>query len=78
MHRDVKPHNVMIDPATKTVKLIDWGLAEYYHRGKRYNVNVSTRNYKGPELLVDLQVFVSSVSLDDIIFTVYELHSIET
>ena len=25
MHRDVKPHNVMIDPNTKTLRLIDWG-----------------------------------------------------
>ena len=27
MHRDVKPHNVMIDHERKTLRLIDWGLA---------------------------------------------------
>lgn len=24
MHRDVKPHNVMFDSATRTLRLIDW------------------------------------------------------
>lgn len=31
MHRDVKPQNIIVDPKTKTLKLIDWGLAEFYH-----------------------------------------------
>ena len=31
MHRDVKPHNVMIDHAQKKLRLIDWGLAEFYY-----------------------------------------------
>jgi len=30
MHRDVKPHNVMIDHAQRKLRLIDWGLAEFY------------------------------------------------
>jgi casein kinase II subunit alpha len=34
MHRDVKPHNVMIDHEKRQLRLIDWGLAEFYHRGK--------------------------------------------
>ena len=33
MHRDVKPHNVMIDHEKKELRLIDWGLAEFYHPG---------------------------------------------
>lgn len=55
MHRDVKPHNVMIDHETRTLRLIDWGLAEFYHPGREYNVRVASRYFKGPELLVDLQ-----------------------
>ncbi|CAD6184143.1 unnamed protein product [Caenorhabditis auriculariae] len=31
MHRDVKPHNVMIDNEKRELRLIDWGLAEFYH-----------------------------------------------
>jgi len=34
MHRDVKPHNVMIDHRAKKLRLIDWGLAEFYHAGQ--------------------------------------------
>jgi casein kinase II subunit alpha len=55
MHRDVKPHNVMIDHEQRKLRLIDWGLAEFYHPGKEYNVRVASRYFKGPELLVDLQ-----------------------
>lgn len=33
MHRDVKPHNVMIDHEKRQLRLIDWGLAEFYHPG---------------------------------------------
>lgn len=55
MHRDVKPHNVMIDHERRQLRLIDWGLAEFYHPDREYNVRVASRYFKGPELLVDLQ-----------------------
>lgn len=38
------------------LRLIDWGLAEFYHPGQEYNVRVASRYFKGPELLVDYQV----------------------
>ena len=43
MHRDVKPHNVMIDHQKRQLRLIDWGLAEFYMPGKDYNVRVASR-----------------------------------
>lgn len=46
MHRDVKPHNVMIDHEQKQLRLIDWGLAEFYHPGREYNVRVASRYFK--------------------------------
>lgn len=63
MHRDVKPHNVMIDHARRSLRLIDWGLAEFYHPGKEYNVRVASRYFKGPELLVDLQDYDYSLDM---------------
>jgi casein kinase II subunit alpha len=54
MHRDVKPHNIMIDHVNKRLRLIDWGLAEFYHPNQDYNVRVASRYFKGPELLIDL------------------------
>lgn len=59
MHRDVKPHNVMIDHEYRKLRLIDWGLAEFYHPGQEYNVRVASRYFKGPELLADYQVTIS-------------------
>lgn len=79
MHRDVKPHNVMIDHAKRKVRsrndgaernadisqlrLIDWGLAEFYHQGTEYNVRVASRYFKGPELLVDFQEYDYSLDM---------------
>jgi casein kinase II subunit alpha len=63
MHRDVKPHNVMIDHDKRQLRLIDWGLAEFYHPGTEYNVRVASRCYKGPELLVDYQMYDYSLDM---------------
>jgi casein kinase II subunit alpha len=79
MHRDVKPHNVMIDHEKRKVRpellgfgfeywlaqlrLIDWGLAEFYHAGTEYNVRVASRYFKGPELLVDFQEYDYSLDM---------------
>jgi len=63
MHRDVKPHNVMIDHKQRKLRLIDWGLAEFYHPGREYNVRVASRYFKGPELLVDLQDYDYSLDM---------------
>ncbi|KAM9575409.1 LOW QUALITY PROTEIN: casein kinase II subunit alpha-like [Guaruba guarouba] len=63
MHRDVKPHNVMIDHEHRKLRLIDWGLAEFYHPGQEYNVRVASRYFKGPELLVDYQMYDYSLDM---------------
>lgn len=53
MHRDIKPQNILIDKKTLTVKISDWGLADYYLPETEYNVRVASRHYKGPELLLN-------------------------
>jgi serine/threonine protein kinase len=63
MHRDVKPHNVMIDHDKRQLRLIDWGLAEFYHPNTEYNVRVASRYFKGPELLVDFQEYDYSLDM---------------
>lgn len=63
IHRDVKPQNIMIDPLNKKLRLIDWGLAEFYHSGMDYNVRVASRYHKGPELLINLQQYDYSLDL---------------
>jgi casein kinase II subunit alpha len=63
MHRDVKPHNIMIDHDRRILKLIDWGLAEFYKPGTNYNVGVASRYFKGPELLVDDELYDYSLDI---------------
>ena len=63
MHRDVKPLNIVINPETKELRLIDWGLAEFYHPNQEYNVRVASRYYKGPELLVDDRFYHYSLDI---------------
>jgi len=63
MHRDVKPQNLVIDPRNKRLRLIDWGLADFYLPGHTYNVRVASRHYKSPELLVKMQMYDYSLDL---------------
>jgi casein kinase II subunit alpha len=44
---------VVIDHERRQLRVIDWGLAEFYSPKKEYNVRVASRYFKGPELLVD-------------------------
>ena len=52
MHRDVKPGNILFNQADHELRLIDWGLAEFYLPGKEYSIRVASLKYKGPELLI--------------------------
>lgn len=63
MHRDVKPQNIMFDPELKKLRLIDWGLAEFYFPRNRYNIHVASRHFKAIELLVDYQCYDYSVDI---------------
>ncbi|KAJ1882755.1 Casein kinase II subunit alpha [Kickxella alabastrina] len=53
----------MIDHEKRTLRLIDWGLAEFYHPGTDYNVRVASRYFKGPELLVDYMPYDYSLDM---------------
>lgn len=63
VHRDVKPQNIIVNPQKNILKLIDWGLAEFYHVGQDYNVRVASRYFKGPELLVDYNYYDYSLDI---------------
>jgi len=63
MHRDVKPGNVMIDHRRRKLRLIDWGLAEFYHPGTAYHIRVGSRYYKAPELLVGYKQYDYSLDI---------------
>jgi len=63
IHRDVKPHNIIIDHKKRELRLIDWGLAEFYFPNQEYNVRVASRYFKGPELLLDNMLYDYSLDI---------------
>jgi casein kinase II subunit alpha len=63
MHRDVKPLNIVINHDERDLRLIDWGLADFYKPGQEYNVRVASRYYKGPELLVEDKLYHYSLDI---------------
>ena len=63
MHRDIKPMNIIVDTTSKQLKVIDWGLSEFYHLDKELNTRVSSRPYKSPELLLGYQLYDFSMDI---------------
>ena len=63
MHRDIKPMNIIVDTNTKQLKVIDWGLSEFYHLDKELNTRVSSRPYKSPELLLGYPFYDFSMDI---------------
>lgn len=55
--------NIIVDHPKRILKLIDWGLSEFYIPDKEYNVRVASRPFKGPELLVDYQKYDYSLDI---------------
>ena len=50
IHRDIKPHNIMIQTHPFHVKLIDFGLSRYQHENRGIS---GTKVYNAPELFLD-------------------------
>lgn len=63
MHRDVKPQNLFFDLANGSMKLVDWGLGEFYHLGRSYSTKVAARFYKAPELLLGNEYYDYAVDV---------------
>lgn len=55
--------NIVVDHSKRQLKLIDWGLSEFYIPNKDYNVRVASRPFKGPELLVDYKYYDYSLDI---------------
>lgn len=53
MHRDIKPANIAINKAKEELRLLDWGLAEFYHPQQKNSPNVGTPSFKPPEACME-------------------------
>jgi len=51
-HRDIKPHNIMIDPKTALTKLIDFGSSKILASGETNVSYICSRFYRAPDLIL--------------------------
>jgi casein kinase II subunit alpha len=55
--------NVRCSQHRRRLRLIDWGLAEFYRPQQRYNIHVASRDFKPIELLADYQCYDYSIDI---------------
>ena len=63
IHRDIKPHNVLYNVQGKKMKIIDFGLAEFYYSNVKMSPAVSTRYFKAPELLLEMSTYHYAIDI---------------
>lgn len=63
IHRDIKPGNILFNHEKRTLKIADWGLAEFYKPGTKFNVRVASRYFKAPELLCENNYYDYSLDI---------------
>lgn len=57
VHRDIKPHNIMYDPETNTVKVTDFGIARIIDSSKtKTGMVLGTPSYMSPEQLAGKKI----------------------
>lgn len=54
-HRDIKPQNLLVDPATHVLKLCDFGSAKKLVKGEPNVSYICSRYYRAPELIFGCQ-----------------------
>lgn len=63
MHRDIKPNNLAFDLVNRKLRVLDWGLAEFFLPHKSYSPRVSTRSFKAPELLLNYPYYDYAIDI---------------
>lgn len=51
MYRDIKPHNLLVDPVRQVLKLCDFGSAKAFVKGEPNVAYICSRFYRAPELI---------------------------
>ncbi len=49
--RDIKPHNLLVDPVRQVLKLCDFGSAKAFVKGEPNVAYICSRFYRAPELI---------------------------
>jgi len=62
-HRDIKPHNLLLDPATGMVKLCDFGCSKRLQQGQANIQYICARYYRAPEIVLGWSNYSSAIDL---------------
>jgi len=62
-HRDIKPQNILIDPADNSLKLCDFGCAKHLVKTESNIAYICSRYYRPPELVVGATIYTTQVDV---------------
>lgn len=63
-HRDLKPQNLLVHVATRTLKIADFGISRVCHdRSRAYTPEVCTLWYRPPETLLGCPIYDSALDI---------------
>lgn len=62
-HRDIKPHNILVDMSQRSVKLCDFGCAKRLQEGEPNIQYICARYYRAPEIALGWSMYSVSVDL---------------
>ena len=75
VHRDLKPANCILDASKDVVKIADLGASKHLCRGRAHTIEVCTRWYSAPELLLRDEFYDASVDFWSAGCSYYEMRS---
>ncbi|XP_047327705.1 shaggy-related protein kinase alpha-like [Impatiens glandulifera] len=62
-HRDIKPHNLLVNPHTHQVKLCDFGSAKVLVKGEPNISYICSRYYRAPELIFGATEYTTAIDI---------------
>eukprot|EP01017_Pseudomicrothorax_dubius_P027202 TRINITY_DN3102_c0_g2_i3.p1 TRINITY_DN3102_c0_g2~~TRINITY_DN3102_c0_g2_i3.p1 ORF type:complete len:258 (-),score=47.56 TRINITY_DN3102_c0_g2_i3:173-946(-) len=62
-HRDIKPQNILVDPATTRLKICDFGSAKKLIKGEPNVAYICSRYYRAPELIFGATEYTTAIDV---------------
>eukprot|EP00954_Amorphochlora_amoebiformis_P002903 228501-Amorphochlora_amoeboformis.AAC.2 len=62
-HRDIKPHNLLVDTRSHLCKICDFGSAKILQKGQRNVAYICSRYYRAPELVLDAVEYTTAIDM---------------
>ena len=63
IHRDIKPPNVLMNTKKLEVRVIDWGISEYYRPDRELSTQIGTVPFIAPEIYLDIRNYDTKIDI---------------